>query len=57
MPFVNYLTDLTKLSGKVFGVNVHHQFCDMGHVVNVKVEEVVVHKVAKAIIWCFWKNR
>ena len=44
---------LTKLSGKVFGVNVHHQFCDMGHVVNVKVEEVVVHKVAKAIIWCF----
>ena len=37
MPFVNYLTDLTKLSGKVFGVNVHHELSDMRHVVDVKV--------------------
>ena len=44
---------LTKLSGKVLGINVHHQLCDMGHVVNVEVEEVVIHKVAKAVIWCF----
>ena len=48
--------DRTKLSGKVFGINVHHELCDVRHVVDVKVEEVVIHKVAKAIIWCFWKN-
>lgn len=37
MPFVNYLMDLTKLSGKVFGINVHHELSDVRHVVDVKV--------------------
>ena len=37
MSVVNYLMDLTKLSGKVFGINVHHELSDVRHVVDVKV--------------------
>lgn len=50
MTFIHYLT---KLSRQVFSINVHHKLCDVRHVVDVKVKEVVVHEVAKAIIWCF----
>ena len=42
-----FRTKLTKLTGEIFGVNVKEELRDVRDVVNIKVQEVVIHKVTQ----------